>query len=71
MPINTPKQKQLQRERINRVKPWLKSTGARTPEGKAISKMNALKATPSHNKIMKEYRALMKLQKELQNIISF
>ncbi len=69
MPINTPKQKQLQRERINRVKPWLKSTGARTPEGKAISKMNALKTTPSLNQIMKEYRALMKLQKELNNMV--
>ena len=69
MPINTPKQRQLQRERINRVKPWLKSTGAKTPEGKAISKMNALKTSPELNILMHEYKAMMKHQKELMNII--
>ena len=37
----TEERRQAQRERINRVKPWLKSTGARTPEGKAISSQNA------------------------------
>ena len=57
------------RERINRVKPWLKSTGAKTPEGKAISKMNALKTTPEINQLMKYYKALMQNQKELMNII--
>lgn len=69
MPRWTQQARELQRERINRVKPWLKSTGAKTPEGKAISKMNALKTTPSLNQIMKEYRVLMKLQKELNNLV--
>ena len=69
MPINTPKQKQLQRERINRVKPWLKSTGAKTPEGKSISKMNALKTSPELHRLFKEYKELMKQQKELSNLI--
>ncbi len=32
-----------QAEMIKSWKPWKSSTGARTPEGKAISKMNALK----------------------------
>ena len=69
MPINTPKQKQLQRERINRVKPWLKSTGAKTPEGKAISKMNALKTSPELHQLIKEYTMLMKQQKEIGDFI--
>ncbi len=69
MPINTPKQKQLQRERITRVKPWLKSTGARTPEGKAISKMNALKTNPELHQLFKEYKVLMKQQKEIENMV--
>jgi hypothetical protein len=37
----TEERRQAQRDRINRVKPWLKSTGAKTPEGKAISSQNA------------------------------
>ena len=69
MPINTPKQRKLQSERIKRVKPWLKSTGARTPEGKAISKMNALKVSPKMNQLNKEFKILMKQQKELMKII--
>ena len=37
-------------------KPWLKSTGARTPEGKAISSQNAKKTlTPEQA----EFKALM------------
>ena len=62
MPINTPKQRKLQSERIKKTKPWLKSTGARTPEGKAISKMNAL---------MKDYKAMMKVQKELHEVMQW
>ncbi len=65
MPMNTPKQKQLQRERINRVKPWLKSTGPKTPEGKAISKMNALKTDAELHWLIKEYEELMRQQKEI------
>ena len=71
MPINTLKQKKLQSERIKSVKPWLKSTGAKTQEGKAISKMNALKTKPTLNQIMKDYRMLMKQQRELREIIGY
>ena len=39
----TAERRQEQRERINRVKPWLKSTGATTPEGKAKVSRNAYK----------------------------
>lgn len=37
-----PEHKQRQREAIARWKPWEKSTGPRTPEGKAASSQNAL-----------------------------
>lgn len=69
MPINTPKQRQLQRERINRVKPWLKATGPKTPEGKARVSMNALKTDPTLHQLMKEYKVLMDQQKDLEELI--
>ena len=68
MPINTPKQRQLQSERIKRVKPWLKSTGAKTPEGKKIVSMNALKKDPYLHKLEKEYREIMRLNKYIINM---
>lgn len=39
----TQEARQRERERINQTKPWLQSTGARTPEGKRISSQNAYK----------------------------
>ena len=39
----TPKQRQRQRELIQRWKPWEQSTGAKTQEGKAKSSRNATK----------------------------
>jgi len=39
----TQERRQKQAERIRQNKPWLKSTGPRTPEGKLKSSMNALK----------------------------
>jgi hypothetical protein len=61
--------RQCERETIMKKKPWLKSTGPRTPEGKAKSKMNALKTSPGVHALIKEYERLMKEQKVLQNII--
>jgi hypothetical protein len=55
--------KQLQRDRINQTKPWLKSTGAITEDGKQISKMNALKLNPKVNNIFKVSKDLMRLQR--------
>ena len=61
--------KQMQRERIKRTKPWLKSSGPKTIEGKEISKMNALKISPELHALMTEYKQLMAQQKELSETI--
>lgn len=39
----TEEKRQRERDRINQTQPWLKSTGARTPEGKKIISQNAYK----------------------------
>ena len=39
----TPTERQQQAQLIRKQKPWLHSTGARTPKGKQKSKMNARK----------------------------
>jgi len=62
--------RQRQREVIMERKPWLKSTGAKTAEGKAISKMNALKTDPSLHILLKEANSLLKQQKEIFNTIN-
>lgn len=41
----TEERKQRQREAIQHWQPWNKSTGAKTEQGKAVSKMNAQRAT--------------------------
>ncbi len=69
MRSHTAKQRQEYRERINRVKPWLKSTGAKTAKGKEISKMNALKTDPIEHKIIQDYKILMRNQKEIIGFI--
>lgn len=62
--------KQKAREEIYKRKPWLKSTGAKTKEGKEISKMNALKNDLVLHCLMKELRKLLKQQKELKASIN-
>lgn len=57
--------KQMQRDRINQTKPWLKSTGAKTIQGKEMSKMNALKLNPKVNNIFKISKELMRLQRSI------
>lgn len=52
----------MQRDRILKTKPWLKSTGAKTAKGKRRSKMNALKTNLKLHMIIKEYTKLIKLQ---------
>jgi len=39
----TPEQRERQAEKIRQWQPWNSSTGARTPEGKAIASRNAYK----------------------------
>jgi hypothetical protein len=64
----TPEQRQRQRELIQRWKPWEKSTGAKTPEGKKRSARNSYKTGKSLevrelikavNKVLKEQRDLL------------
>ena len=57
--------RQMQRERIMKTKPWLKTKGPVTPEGKEKSKMNALKISPELHALMTEYKQLMAQQKEI------
>lgn len=57
--------KQLQRDRILKTKPWLKSMGAKTPEGKEKSKMNALKYDLEIHKLFMQSKKLFKEQREL------
>ena len=59
----------MQRDRIFKIKPWKKSTGAKTVEGKNISKMNALKSDPVIYALFKRYELLMEQQKEISNLI--
>ncbi len=58
----------MQRERIYKTKPWLKSTGPKTTQGKERSKMNALKISPELHDVLKAYKQLMVQQKEIYNI---
>jgi len=62
--------RQIQRERIYKTKPWIKSTGAKTLEGKERSKMNALKVSPELHSLMAGYKQLIAQQEEVYNTIS-
>ena len=63
----TPEQRQRQRELIQRWKPWEKSTGAKTPEGKKRSGQNAYKTGKSLDvrELIKYMNGLLKAQKDL------
>ena len=63
----TIEQRQRQRELIQRWKPWTKSTGAKTPEGKKRSSRNAYKTGKSieFREFIKFINRLLKDQKDL------
>jgi hypothetical protein len=63
----TPEQQQRQRELIQRWKPWTKSTGAKTPEGKKRSGQNAYKTGKSLKirEMIKYFNNLLRTQKDL------
>lgn len=63
----TSEQRQRQRELIQCWKPWKKSTGAKTPEGKKKSAQNAFKSGKSLEvrEMIKQLNKLLKDQKEL------
>lgn len=50
------------RERMARVKPWEKSTGARTPEGKKKVSMNAYK----HGRYSKAMKEIEKIERDIK-----
>jgi hypothetical protein len=57
----TPEQRAQQAAKISQWQPWTKSTGARTPEGKAASSQNAYKGG-----FREELRQLARLLREYQ-----
>ena len=57
----TPEQRAQQAAKITQWQPWTKSTGAQTPEGKAVSAQNAYKGG-----FREELRRLARLLKEYQ-----
>ena len=62
----TPERKARQSELIQNWQPWNKSTGARTPEGKAISSKNAYKGgSQSLMKViasaLRDYKQMLKM----------
>lgn len=60
----TEERKQRQRELIQTWKPWEKSTGAKTPQGKARSSRNAYKTGVSEIRVfLKELKKLLKEEK--------
>lgn len=64
----TPERKEQQRDRIMQVKPWEKSTGPTSPEGKAICSRNACKPDSTHKRIKAlsaQLKATLKEQKDL------
>jgi hypothetical protein len=65
----TAEQRQRQRELIQRWKPWTKSTGAKTPEGKRRSSQNSLKTgkTVEVREMIKYLNKLLKAQSKMLN----
>jgi hypothetical protein len=63
----TPEQRLKQSEAIRRWKPWKCSTGAKTPQGKAISSKNATKTGDSVyvRELIKQMNQILKEQKDL------
>jgi hypothetical protein len=71
MPRWTEEARQRQAELIRQRRPWLKSTGPRTPEGKSRSARNAWKGGPRwhhHRRVMKRLRAQLALIRQFGEI---
>ena len=63
----TPERRKTQAEKIRQWQPWQHSTGAKTPEGKAISSRNAYKGGHGARvkALLKEINALVREHKEM------
>jgi hypothetical protein len=66
MPLSD-EQRRLQSERIRQTKPWLNSTGPRTPEGKARSSRNADKGS-ERPKLRALAKALRRIERQNSGI---
>lgn len=64
----TPAERQRQAELIKQWQPWQHSTGARTPEGKAISSHNAFKGG-FRQELIELRKLLSKLENDLKEIV--
>jgi hypothetical protein len=62
----TPERRAKQAEAIKRWRPWERSTGPRTPEGKAAAAANGAKAWPHSGAraSLRELRRLLREQRE-------
>lgn len=58
----TPEQRAQQSAKIRQWQPWTKSTGAKSPEGKAVSSRNAYKG--GSRELLRGLSALLKDQRE-------
>ena len=63
--VRTAQHRAMRSAMIHRWKPWLKSTGAKTEEGKRKSAMNAYKGA-----VRQEQRAIARLLREQLNTIN-
>ena len=64
----TIEQRQRQRELIQRWKPWTKSTGAKTPDGKKKSAQNAFK-TGKSLEVRELFKAINRLLKDQKSLL--
>jgi hypothetical protein len=62
--VRTPEHRRLQAEAIRRWKPWQKSTGPKTPEGKAKAARNGYKGATRQL-----LRALARVLREQRTVI--
>ena len=64
----TLEQRKRQSQLIRQWKPWEKSTGPRTPEGKENSKMNAVKGSIELHQALKDAEEALQAIKEAEEL---
>lgn len=60
----TKERRARQAEAIKRWRPWEKSTGPRTPGGKANAAANGTKSGPGARRLLRELRKVLREQRE-------